>query len=312
MSAIFLCYRRDDSAGFAGRLTDALEIAFGSGSVFRDVDDIRPGEDFTEAIKTQLRGVSAVLVMIGPRWLAASADGRRRLDAADDFVHIEIQAALASGKTLIPLLVGGADMPNEADLPPTLAGLARRQAVVLSDANWRGDVERLVVSLRALLPNPDAGKSVPRMRRWVLAAAAVTLLGAFAGFYFFPDTTPTPPAPAAVRPPADIAGRWTARVKYDWGDEHAEVFEFKYLGDALHGTATYLTGRLTIEHATLKGDWLRFTTRSQEGLNDSPWKETTHLYIGKVTPEGIAFTLETTGGYTVHPPVEFIARRVGK
>lgn len=313
MSAIFLCYRRDDSAGFAGRLTDALEIAFGSGSVFRDVDDIRPGEDFTEAIKTQLRGVSAVLVMIGPRWLTASADGRRRLDAADDFVHLEIQAALASGKTLIPLLVGGANMPTGAELPPALMGLARLQAVVLSDANWRLDVEHLVADLHALLPNPDAGKSAPRTRRWLLAAAAsVTLLGAFAGFYFFPDTTPTPPAPAVVRPPADIAGRWAARVKYDWGDTHAEVFEFKYLGDALHGTATFLTGRLTIEHATQKGDWLRFTTRSNEMLNDSPWKETTHHYTGKVTPEGIAFTLETTGGYTIPPPIEFIARRVGK
>jgi hypothetical protein len=32
-----------------------------------------------------------------------------------------------------------------------------------------------------------------------------------------------------------------ARVKYDWGDQHDEVFEFKYLGKALHGTATYLT-----------------------------------------------------------------------
>ena len=312
MSAIFLCYRRDDSAGFAGRLTDALKTAFGSGSVFRDVDDIRPGEDFTEAIKTQLRGVNAVLVMIGPHWLTASADGRRRLDAADDFVHIEIQAALASGKTLIPLLVGGAGMPDEANLPPALAGLARRQAVVLSDANWRGDVERLVADLRTLLPNPDAGKSMPRTRRWVLAAAAaVTLLGACAGFYFFPDTTPTPPAPTAVRPPADIAGRWTARVKYDWGDEYAEIFEFKYLGDAIHGTASFLTRRRTIEHATLKDDGLHFTTRSHEMLKDS-LKEVTHRYIGKVTPEGIAFTLEITGGYTIHPPIEFMARRVGK
>ena len=154
MSALFLSYRRDDSAGFAGRLADALEAAFGAGSVFRDVDDIRPGEDFIHAIDSHLRSVGAVLVMIGPHWLAVGADGRRRLDAVDDFVHLEIQAALASGKPLIPLLVGGARMPAEADLPPTLAGLARRQAVVLSDSNWRGDVERLVANLRSLLPAP--------------------------------------------------------------------------------------------------------------------------------------------------------------
>ena len=78
---------------------------------------------------------------------------------------------------------------------------------------------------------------------------------------------------------------------------------------ALHGTASYLKGPLTIEHATLKGDWLRFSTRSQEMLGDSPWKEARHQYIGKITPAGIAFTLETTGGYSIHPPVEFVARR---
>jgi len=44
-------------------------------------------------------------------------------------------------------------------------------------------------------------------------------------------------------------------------------------------------------------------------LGDSPWKEARHQYTGKITPAGIAFTLETTGGYSIHPPVEFVARR---
>ena len=57
MSQFFLSYRRDDSAGFAGRLADRLEAAFGAGSVFRDVDDIRPGEDFQTAIHDQLAAV---------------------------------------------------------------------------------------------------------------------------------------------------------------------------------------------------------------------------------------------------------------
>jgi len=321
VSHIFLSYRRDDSAGFAGRLADVLEAKFGAGSVFRDVDDIRPGEDFIQAIESHLRNVDAVLVMIGPRWLATGADGQRRLDDASDFVSLEIRAALASGKPLIPLLVGGAAMPSAADLPDVIADLARRQAVVLSDVGWRSDVERLVANLRALLPEQGAhagqnvgaaaGGGLPKSRqvRMLLAGLAVSivLLGVFAVL-----RTPDPPAPA-IRPAADIAGRWTARVKYDWGDQHDEVFEFKYLGDALHGTATYQTGRLTIEHATLKGDWLSFVTRSQEMLgSDTPWKEVTHRYTGQVTPEGIRFTLESGGGYTIHPPVEFIARRKAK
>ena len=113
-----------------------------------------------------------------------------------------------------------------------------------------------------------------------------------------------------ARAKADIAGRWMATVKYDWGDVHDEVFEFKYLGQAIHGTASYLTGRLTIEQASLDGEWLRFTTRSHEMLgSDSPRKEVVHRYTGRITADSILFTLESGGGYSIHPPVEFVARR---
>ena len=128
---------------------------------------------------------------------------------------------------------------------------------------------------------------------------------------------PPPGGPTNFSPPStravDVTGRWTARVKYDWGDEYDEVFEFKYLGDALHGTATYQTGRLTIEQAKLKADWISFVTRSQEMLgSNAPWKEVTHRYTGQVAPDAIRFTMESSGGYSIHPPVEFTAQRVPK
>jgi hypothetical protein len=317
MARVFLSYRRDDSAGFAGRLTDALEAEFGADSVFRDVDDIRPGEDFLAAIEAQLRQVDAVLVMIGPHWLATGADGRSRLDAANDVVRREIEAALASGKPVIPVLVGGAAMPAEDALPDSIAALARRNAVTLPDSGWRDAVQRLAVSLplpagaaeaaRAQGAGAKAGKSprVPVRALGTAGAVLVVALGVFAALRL--QESPLPPSPT---PAADVAGRWVARVKYDWGDEHDEVFEFRYLGDSLHGTATYQTGRLTIEHASVEGEWLRFVTRSQQMLgNEAPWKEVTHRYTGQVTPEAIRFTLESGGGYTIHTPVEFTARR---
>ena len=317
MARVFLSYRRDDSAGFAGRLTDALEAEFGADSVFRDVDDIRPGEDFLAAIEAQLRQVDAVLVMIGPHWLATAADGRRRLDAAHDVVRREIEAALASGKPVIPVLVGGAAMPAGHALPASIAALARRNAVTLPDSGWRDAVQRLAASLplpagaahaaRAQGAGAKAGESARLPVRALLAAGAVLVvaLGAFAALRL--QQPPPPPSPP---PAADVAGRWVARVKYDWGDAHDEVFEFSYLGDSLHGTATYQAGRLTIEHASVEGDWLRFETRSQQMLgNDTPWKEVTHRYTGQVTPGAIRFTLESGGGYTIHTPVEFTAHR---
>lgn len=310
-SAIFLSYRRDDSAGFAGRLADALEAEFGHGSVFRDVDDIRPGEDFVRAIESHLREVRAVLVMIGPNWLGAGSGGQRRLDDANDFVRQEIQAALASGKPLIPLLVGDATMPLAADLPAAIADLSRRQAVMLSDRHWRGDVERFVHDLRTLLPN--AGQHAVK-RRWITGLVAAVIgcvaMGGALLAWRWPSSSAPAPSAAVSSPTVDVTGRWTARVKYDWGDQYEEIFEFNHLGDALHGTATYQAGRLTMEQVHLKGDWIHFVTRSQEMLgSDSPWKEVIHRYTGQVTLDGIRFTLESGGGYSIHPPLTFTAQR---
>ena len=65
MPGLFISYRRDDQAGFAGRLADALESAFGADNVFRDIEDIRPGDDFVVALHKQLQGIDLMLVMIG-------------------------------------------------------------------------------------------------------------------------------------------------------------------------------------------------------------------------------------------------------
>ncbi|MBL0168778.1 MAG: toll/interleukin-1 receptor domain-containing protein [Propionivibrio sp.] len=313
MPGLFISYRRDDQAGFAGRLADALGSAFGEDNVFRDIEDIRPGDDFVVALQKQLHGVGVMLVMIGPAWLTTSKNGVRRLDDPGDFVRLEIQAGLESGKPVIPVLVGGALMPAESDLPPALAGLARRQAVVLSDAGWRSDVERLVTSLRDLLPGLGNRKTVTRTGGLILAGVTVlVLLALFAAMRYLPEKAGSsqPMAVITQQSAAEIAGRWTARVKYAWGDEYQEVFEFKMLGKQLHGSASYLSSRLTIEQASLEDGWLRFITRSREMLgSDSPWKDVTHRYTGQVTPEGIRFTLESSGGYTLNPALEFVATR---
>ena len=66
---LFLSYRREDSAGHAGRLADHLLDRFGAGSVFMDVESIEAGADFTEAIDRAIAYADAVLVVIGPKWL---------------------------------------------------------------------------------------------------------------------------------------------------------------------------------------------------------------------------------------------------
>lgn len=303
MSGIFVSYRRDDRPGFAGRLTEALAGAFGADRVFRDIEDIRPGEDFVATIHSRLESVDVVLAMIGPAWLDARKDGERRLDDPDDFVRLEIASALASGKPVWPVLVGGAIMPTARDLPEPIRDLAQRQAVVLSDAAWKDDVARLIGALRPLL-------AAPRRRRRLspgLSAGLLVMLGALFLFTSWMERMAPPPS-AASQAAAAVSGHWTATVRYAWGAEHEERFDLRVEDDEVFGTASYLRVPRIVEHGALLDDArLRFVTRT-EAVAGETIRELTHSYRGRIRDDGIHFVLETTG-QSGTAPVEFIARR---
>jgi formylglycine-generating enzyme required for sulfatase activity len=148
---IFICYRRDDSAGHAGRLYDTLTAHFGNEQVFMDIDLIEPGEDFVQVIEEAVGSCEILLALVGRRWLASRDEAGRRLDNPNDFVRLEIATALARGVHVIPLLVQGAQMPRPRDLPEDLLPLARRHALELSDIRWRHDIKQLIGALEKAL-----------------------------------------------------------------------------------------------------------------------------------------------------------------
>ena len=92
-----------------------------------------------------LCGCRACVAMIGRTWLDARDEtGRRRLDQPDDYVRLEIAAALdRPGVLVVPALVGGARMPDAQDLPASIQALGRRQAITIRDETWESDVDRL-------------------------------------------------------------------------------------------------------------------------------------------------------------------------
>ena len=101
---IFINYRREESAHIAGRLHDALASTFGRNKLFMDVDNIPVGRDFEEYLKSQVAACDAMLTIIGPTWVEGKNDtGQRRLDNPDDFVLIEIGAALARDIPVVPV-----------------------------------------------------------------------------------------------------------------------------------------------------------------------------------------------------------------
>ena len=107
-----------------------LEQAFPLEHLFMDIDDIAPGLDFVRVLDEHVAECDALLAVIGKGWIDASdAKGARRLDDPNDFVRIEIAAALSRGKRVIPVLVGDARMPRADELPEELRPLSRRNAV---------------------------------------------------------------------------------------------------------------------------------------------------------------------------------------
>ncbi len=150
--AIFIGYRRDDTADVAGRIYDAMAQRFGRQRVFKDVDNIGPGVDFSDYIKGVLPRCRVALVLIGPQWLESETEsGRRRLDDDHDLVRIEIETALATpGLLVVPVLVNGARMPRSEEVPESVRPLLRRNAAIIRrDPDFHDDVERLAAAIRA-------------------------------------------------------------------------------------------------------------------------------------------------------------------
>ena len=145
--AVFISYRRDDSSGYSLAIYEKLKTAMGDENVFMDMDDIPHGEHFAEHIDKVLSKASTVLVMIGQRWLNASNAQGRRLDSPSDFVRMEIARALSNGSRVIPVLLKGAEMPQQQELPEDLQALCMRNAIRIYDDQFDASIERLIQSI---------------------------------------------------------------------------------------------------------------------------------------------------------------------
>ncbi len=148
---IFINYRRDDSRADSGRLYDRLVARF-PGRVFRDVGSLEPGVEWPVAIARVLGQTEACIVVIGKEWLKISDPaGHRRLDDPNDTVRQEIVTALQRQTRIFPVLVGHAQMPEEADLPEDLRPLCRRNALEITEQDWDGCYRQLLRALEMAL-----------------------------------------------------------------------------------------------------------------------------------------------------------------
>jgi hypothetical protein len=168
MPGIFISYRKEDTRPWAISLRDHLAAQFGEQQIFFDVDSLEAGH-WRAQIDRALDACRIVLVLIGPRWTAATdADGRKRLFLPDDVHRAEVASALSRPHvTVIPVLLDGAKIPRASELPDDLRALLERQISEIGDA-----YDRRVVELRRLTRTIDGLTGRRRLR--ARAAAAVT------------------------------------------------------------------------------------------------------------------------------------------
>ncbi len=192
---VFISYRRADTSADAGRLYDALRRRLGRDSLFMDVDSIRPGQDWVEAVHGAVSKCDVLLALIGPDWgEARDGEGNRRLEDELDRVRLEIEAALKADKSVIPVLFERARMPHASELPESLRPLLRRHAIRISHETFDSDLRGLLRALKTIEQAKELGSAAeptpppppPSPPERAAAISAATLLSA----------QPPPPPPA--------------------------------------------------------------------------------------------------------------------
>ena len=340
MSGVFISYRREDSGGYAGRLFDILSVHFGKENIYMDLDTIKGGDNFATVIEDKIGQCDALLAVIGERWLTCTgADGSRRLDLEHDYVRMEIAKALERGVRVIPVLVGGAKMPHQPDLPDDLRLLALHQAMDLRDAHFHTDADQLMDVLKQTVPSIASRPRKVKPQRLAVAAscvlAAAVIVGGGLVFWHVKSTAHPDPAAlqgsalanGAVTPaqavnsidagksqnpgkgPADIHGKWKATVTYDWpGAVYEETFNFEVTGEELSGTASFLRVDRGIFDGKIEGNRVSFVTKTIATMDDKTSQDV-HSYKGTVEGDTIRFTMLTDSSVESHVPVHFTASR---
>ena len=162
MPTIILSYRRDDTGAIAGRIFDRLVGHYGADQVFMDIDSIPFGLDFREHIEETLKRCDVLLAIVGAHWAAPNETGSFRINEENDWVRIEVEAALAKKIPVIPVLIDDAELPAPTSLPEGLRGLAFRQAApVNSGRDFHPHMDRLIKAMDRLITVQSASEAKP-------------------------------------------------------------------------------------------------------------------------------------------------------
>lgn len=151
-ASMFVNYREQDTLSDLETLGFRLKTHFGEEAVFIARGCVELGLDWERRIEVAARVCNVMIVLIGPRWLSITdKDGHRRLGDPQDMLRREIETALERGIPIIPVLVRGAHVPREDDLPNSLKEFSKRQGKHIREGDWERDTAELIEGIEGAL-----------------------------------------------------------------------------------------------------------------------------------------------------------------
>lgn len=161
MSKIFISYRHSDTPYVSGSIFRRVTKRFGVNSVFKDIDNIRPGVNYKTLIDKAIRTCDLVLVLIGEKWTSVTdKNGNCRLFSDGDLVRQEIEIAIKRQITIIPILTHGVSMPDKGELPDSISELTYYQGLrIRPDPDFENDIKFLLDAISTSIREDDTPDS---------------------------------------------------------------------------------------------------------------------------------------------------------
>lgn len=142
----FVSYQRADTALAAHALGYALRLA--GHEAFVDTGDIGVGQLYRQAIANAVSTSQLMFALIGTSFAP------ERLHEPSNVVGYEWQRARFHGLPVVPVLVGGAAMPADDQLPAALRWFTRRNALQLRLPSLTADIDACVAAVPTLGTTP--------------------------------------------------------------------------------------------------------------------------------------------------------------
>jgi hypothetical protein len=108
--------------------------------VFLDVDNLGPSPSFDQRLLKEIAARYNFILLLSPGSLDRCHD-------ASDWIRLELEHALTTGRRIVPVTRSGFHLGTDLPLPPSISSLPLHNAVEYASAHHEAVIDRLVTYL---------------------------------------------------------------------------------------------------------------------------------------------------------------------